>query len=80
MESFDTFFSLKLGYLVFAAAEQFSVNLQAKDTTVGDGFKGAKLLSTYYSSMRNDEKFVTSYTSVVSSSESLTDDPVLPRQ
>ena len=36
MESFDIFFSLKLGHLVFAAAEQFSVNLQAKDTTVGE--------------------------------------------
>ena len=32
MESFDTFFSLKLAYLVFSAAEQFSTNLQAKDT------------------------------------------------
>ena len=39
MESFDTFFSLKLSHLVFAAAEQFSINLQAKDTTVGEGLK-----------------------------------------
>jgi len=54
---------------VIAAAKQFSVNVQAKDTTVGDGWKGAKLLSTYYSSMRKDEKFVTFYTSIVSSSE-----------
>ena len=50
MESFDIFFSLKLGHLVFAAAEQFSVNLQAKDTTVGEGLKGAKLLHSYFSS------------------------------
>ena len=28
MESFDTFFSLKLAYLIFAAAEQLSINLQ----------------------------------------------------
>lgn len=57
MESFDTFFSLKLGHLVFAAAEQFSINLQAKVTTIGEGLKGAKLLHSYYFSMRNDEKF-----------------------
>ena len=41
METFDTFFSLKLAYLIFAAAEQFSKNLQAKDTTVIEGIKGA---------------------------------------
>ena len=46
MESFDIIFSLKLGYLVFAAAEQFSVNLLAKDTTVCEGLIGAKLLSS----------------------------------
>jgi len=38
---------------VFATAEELSVNLQAKDTTVGDGLKDSKLLSTYYSSMRS---------------------------
>ena len=30
MESFETFFSLKLAYRVFSAAEQFSINLQVK--------------------------------------------------
>ena len=79
MESFDIFFSLKLGHLVFSAAEQFSINLQAKDTTVGEGLKGAKLLSSYYSSMRNEEKFSAFYSSVLSSSEGKTDGPVLPR-
>lgn len=79
MESFDTFFSLKLGYLVFAAAEQFSVNLQAKDTTVGEGLSGAKALSSYYSSLRNEDHFIDFYRAVVSSSHGLTDDPVLPR-
>ena len=37
MESFELYFSLKLSYTVFAAAEQLSINLQAKDTTVGEG-------------------------------------------
>ena len=64
MESFDIFFSLKLGHLVFSAAEHFSINPQAKDTTVGEGLKGAKLLSLYYSSMRNKEKFTAFYSSL----------------
>ena len=34
METFDTFFSLKLAYLIFSAMKQFSTNLQAKETTV----------------------------------------------
>ena len=79
LESFDIFFSLKLSYLVFAAAEQFSINLQAKDTTVGEGLKGANLLRSYLSSLRDEEKFSTFYGNVVKSSEGLTDDPILPR-
>ena len=31
MESFNTHIGLKLAHKIFAAAEQFSVNLQAKD-------------------------------------------------
>ena len=33
MEKFDTFFSLKLAYLLFSACEQLSINLQARDIT-----------------------------------------------
>ena len=44
MESFELYFSSKLSYVVFAAAEQFSISLQAKETTVGEGIKGAHLL------------------------------------
>ena len=79
MESFDTFFSLKLAYLIFAAAEQFSINLQAKDTTVTEGIKGANLLKLHYTSMRTDESFSTFYQGVLKESEGLTDEPVLPR-
>ena len=79
MESFDTFFSLKLSYLVFAAAEQFSINLQAKDTTVDEGVKGAHLLKLHLSSLRSEEKFTTFYSDIVKSSGGLTDEPILPR-
>ena len=40
---------------IFAAAEQIFINLQAKDTTVTEGIKGAKLLKLHYTSMRTDE-------------------------
>ena len=79
MESFDTFFSLKLSYLIFASAEQFSINLQAKDTTVGEGLKGAHMLQSHFSSLRSEEKFSSFYSNAVKSSEGLTDEPILPR-
>ncbi len=31
MESFELYFSLKLSFVVFAAAEQLSIHLQAKE-------------------------------------------------
>ena len=34
LESFDIYFGLKLSYLIISAAEQFSINLQAKNITV----------------------------------------------
>ena len=32
METFDTFYGLKLAYLIFAAAEQFAINLQTNQS------------------------------------------------
>ena len=34
MDNFDIFFGLKLAYLIFSAAEQVSIDIQAKDITV----------------------------------------------
>ena len=79
MESFDTFFGLKLAYLVYSAAEQLSVNLQAKDTTVNEGLNGSCLLVKWLKSMRNETAFESFYGGVVVASEGLTDEPVLPR-
>lgn len=44
MENFDTFFGLKLSYLLFSSSEQLSINLQAKNITVQEAVHGAKLL------------------------------------
>lgn len=79
MESFDTFFGLKLAYLVYSAAEQLSVNLQAKDTTVNEGLKGSRLLVKFLDSRRTEEKFESFYEGVLQASEGLTYEPVLPR-
>lgn len=79
MESFCTLFALKLAYLIFSPAEQFSINLQARDTTAAEGLSGSHLLTSHYSSLRNEAKFDSFYESVLIMSEQLTDEPVLPR-
>ena len=57
MEDFDMFFSLKLAYLIFSAAEQLSINLQAKDVSVQEAVHGAKLLTTHLRSLRTKVLF-----------------------
>ena len=48
INDFDTFFGLRLAYLIFSAAEQLSINIQAKDITVQEAVYGARLLTTIY--------------------------------
>lgn len=79
MESFSMFFSLKLAYLVYTPAEQFSTNLQAQDTIASEALKGASLLSSHYSSFRNEAAFSSFYGDVLELSKTLTDEPVLLR-
>ena len=57
MESFETLFGLKLAHLIFSASEQFSTNLQAKDTSIQEATCGAGLLVTHYQSLRTESKF-----------------------
>ena len=80
MEDFDMFFGLKLGYPIFSAAEQLSINLKAKDVSVQEAIHGAQLLTTHLQSLRTEEKFDTFYDAVVSDCGSLTTEPTLPRQ
>ena len=79
MENFDTYFALKLAYLVLSAAEQLSVNLQAKDITVQEAINGAKLLTTHLMSLRNEVKFNIFYDRVCQDCRDLTEEPQLPR-
>ena len=80
METFELFFSLKLAYRIFSAAEQFSINLQTKDTTVSEGITGAHLLKSHFTSMRSDASFARFYQETLTSSSDLTGEPVLSRQ
>ena len=80
METFELFFSLKLAYRIFSAAEQLSINLQAKDTTVSEGITGAHLLKLHFTSMRSDASFARFYHETLTSSSDLTGEPVLSRR
>ena len=79
MDSFDLFLGLHLAYRVFSAAEQLSVNLQSKDTTVSEGSKGTDLLQKHYTSLRSTEAFDKFYDKVLKESSGVTEEPVLPR-
>lgn len=79
MEMFDTFFGLKLAHFIFSSAEQFSVNLQAKETTVQEALHGAELLVRHLRSNRNESRFDFFYSQVLEQSSALTDEPKLPR-
>ena len=59
METFDTLFGLKLGYLLFGATEEVSKCLQAKDTSLASGF---------YRGQRTDEAFDLFYEGIVEAS------------
>lgn len=79
MEMFDTFLGLKLAHMIFSAAEQFSVNLQAKDITVQEALHGAELLVRHLKSNRTESKFDLFYDQVIEQSSTVTEQPKLPR-
>ena len=73
------YFGLKLSYLVFSAAEQFSVNLQAKNITIQEATRGAVSLASHLKSLRTEAEFNQFYEQVVAQSSTLTEEPKLPR-
>ena len=79
MEDFDTFFGLKLSYLIFAPAEQCSTNIQAIDITVQEAMKGAKVLVSHLDLLRKETLFDHFCLSAVQESRSLTGKPKFPR-
>ena len=78
MEMFDTFFGLKLAHFIFAAAEQFSTNLQSKDITIQEAIRGSELLISHLKSHRTEPMFDL-YDKIIMQVSNLTEPPKLPR-
>lgn len=80
LQLFSTFFGLKLSVMIFAPTEQLSRTLQRKDTTVQEARNAALVTEAFLRRQRTEEAFDCFYKDVLSSSQNLTDGPVLPRQ
>ena len=76
---FDTYFGLKLAHFIFAAAEQFSTNLQKKYITVPDALHGSELLISHLRYHRTEPKFNQFYDKTIMQAANLTEQPALPR-
>ena len=80
LEKFETFFSLKLGCLLFGCSENTSKVLQAKDITMQEAVKAISVTQSFYKRQRQDEAFNTFFDRVEQDSRSLNIGlPVLPR-
>lgn len=65
--------------LVFSAAEQLSINLQAKDITLQEPSLGTVLLVSHLRTLRMESHFDAFYEQILVQSSSLTEEPKLPR-
>lgn len=79
LDKFDSVFGLKLGDLLFGAAEQLSKALQGKDTTLQEAITAANLAKNHYTRLRTEAEFNRFYESCVSFSEGKSGEPVMPR-
>ena len=79
MDKFDTFFGLKLSYLIFSGTEQTSTNIQGKDVSIQEALRSTEFASNYLQRLTSDNGFDQFYSSVVVDSTELTSEPTLPR-
>ena len=80
LEKFEIFFGLKLGHLLFGAAEETSKTLQAKDTSVKEAVSAVNVTRSFYQRQRSDEAFDQFYECVVAQASNLEiSEPKLPR-
>ena len=78
LEKFETLFGLRLGHLLFSAAEETSTVLQGKDTSVQEA---VRLTQSYYKRQRDNSSFDHFYESTVNLALKLQiNEPALPRQ
>lgn len=79
METFQTFWGLKVSHVVFSAAEQLSISLQGKDTTAQEAQKACQAARNYYKRLRKPEEFDILYEDAVKQASLLGIEPCLPR-
>ena len=75
-DKFDSVFGLKLGYLLFGAAEQLSRAQQGKDTTLQEVITAANLAKNHYRQLRTEAEFKKFYQSCVFFSEGKSGEPL----
>ena len=79
LDKFGSVFGLKLGYLLFGAAEQLSRTLLGKDVTLQEAITATNLAKNHYTRLRTEAGFDKFYQSCVYFSEGKSGEPVLPR-
>lgn len=57
MEKFLTLFGLRLGFMLFATAEEVSKSLQAKDTSLQQALASISLASAFYRRQSSEQAF-----------------------
>ena len=80
LQTFNVYFGLRLCQLVFDPTEQLSRTLQGRDTTIQEAKQAALITKDYLTNKRTNTCFSEFYDRVAGDVQSLTDDPVLPRQ
>ena len=80
MEQFQTFFGLKLSYMVFVAVEQLATTLQSKSITADLCCQSGQAATRFLERQRSVESFDNFYESVIADSKDLTNEPKLPRK
>ena len=79
LQVFSVLFGMKLSMVIFARTEQLSRTLQGKDTTVQEARNAALVTKAYLRRQRTDVAFEHFYRDVITASEGIMDEPVLPR-
>ena len=77
--SFSALFGLKLCMVIFSSVEQLSRNLQSKDITIQKARAAVLITEKFLRRQRTDSAFEEFYNAVISASQNLHDEPVLPR-
>ena len=79
MDKFSTYLGLELSNLVFSATELLSITLQGTNTSLQQAVQGAKLAVAYMDREVNQFMTYSIHMYILANSESLTDQPTLPR-